>query len=198
MSWFYKGFPPTLRYFKNILTWCLLVLLQFHFLHLNLFFFQWVRDFCNEWPHLSFPQMVTPLSQHHWLNHPITPSHPIIQFNKHKPLYSIYTSALSAWNPACLPHCFNYSSSVVCLFSLGVTSLPSPITLFGICSLFLGCLFSHVNFQIHLSFEGKSHFHNFHLTGIPLWVHLGDSIFVDVESSFPCGNRPGLLCVPQG
>ena len=115
------------------------------------FFFQWVRDFCHEWPHLSFPQMVTPLSQHHWLNHPINPSHPITQFNKHKPLYSTSTSALSAWNPACLPHCSNYSSSVVCLLSLGVTSLPSPIALFGICSLFLGCLFFHMHFQIHLS-----------------------------------------------
>ena len=103
------------------------------------------------WPHLSFPQMVTPLSQHHWLNHPITPSRLITQFNKHKPLYSIYTSALSAWNPACLPYCFNYSSSIACLLSLGVTSLPPPITLFGICSLFLGCLFFHMNFQLHLS-----------------------------------------------
>ena len=44
----------------------------------------------------------------------------------------------------------------------------------------------------------KSHFHNFHLTGIPLWVHLGDSIFVDVGPSFLRGNRPGLLCGPQG
>ena len=103
------------------------------------------------WPHLSFPQMVTPLSQHHWLNHPITPSRLITQFNKHKPLYSIYTSALSAWNPACLPYCFNYSSSIACLLSLGVTSLPPPITLFGICSLFLGCLFFHMNFGINLS-----------------------------------------------
>ena len=151
MSWFYKGFPRTLKYLKKkkILTWCLLVLLQFHFLHLNLWFFFF---FCNEWKNfLSFPQMVTPLSQHRWLNHPITPSHPITQFNEHKPLCSIYTSALSAWNPACLPHCSNYSSSVACLLSLGVTSLPSPIALFGICSLFLGCLFFHMNFQIHLS-----------------------------------------------
>ena len=108
--------------------------------------------FCNEWKNfLSFPQMVTALSQHRWLNHPITPSHLITQFNEHKPLCSIYTSALSAWNPACLPHCSNYSSSVACLLSLGVTSLPSPIALFGICSLFLGCLFFHMNFQIHLS-----------------------------------------------
>lgn len=194
MSWFYKGFPHTLKYLKKKNSHRVSSSTS----TISLFTFKSLIFFFNEWKNfLSFPQMVTPLSQHCWLNCPITPSHPITQFKEHKPLYSVYSSALSAWNPACRPHCFNYSSSVVCLLSLGVTSLPSPHlslwNLFIVPGMFV---IPHELSNPLISL--KSHFYNFHLTVIPLWVHLGDSIFVDVESSFLCGNRPSLLCVPQG